>query len=41
MQCGCNVFESDQIMESLDEEEQNELLAEFQSLCSEVVKRQA
>ena len=39
VQCGCDVFGSDAILETLDEEEQNELLNEFQKLCQAAVIR--
>ena len=38
VQCSCNVYESTEILESLDFDEQNELLENFKNLCAEVVK---
>ncbi len=37
VQCGCDVFESDDILENLDEDEQTDLLDSFQSLCRDVM----
>jgi serine/threonine protein kinase/predicted ATPase len=39
VQCGCDVFGSDAVLETLDEEEQGELLEEFQRLCQAAVIR--
>ncbi len=38
VQCTCNVYESAEILETLDFDEQNETLEKFQNLCTEVVK---
>lgn len=37
VQCSCDVFDSDEILDSLDEEEQSELLTEFQNACRDEV----
>ena len=37
--CSCDVFDSDEILEALDHEEQNEILAEFQALCQAAILR--
>lgn len=37
MICSCDVFDSDEILESLDEEEQHEALVDFQDLCTKAV----
>ncbi|MCA9119680.1 MAG: protein kinase [Planctomycetales bacterium] len=39
VQCGCDVFESEEILEALGEDEQADLLAEFQAICRAVVER--
>src|SRR5260370_23646248 len=39
LQCGCDLFESEEILETLDPEEQHELLLDFQRLCKHVVER--
>lgn len=38
MICSCDVFDSDEILESLDEEEQHEALVDFQDLCTKAVQ---
>jgi serine/threonine protein kinase/predicted ATPase len=38
VQCHCNLFDSAEIQESLDAEEQQELLVDFQGLCQAVVE---
>ena len=34
--CGCDVYDNDEILESLDSEEQAALLAQFQEYCTEI-----
>jgi TOMM system kinase/cyclase fusion protein len=36
LQCGCDLFESEALLETLDPEEQHELLLEFQQLCRDL-----
>ena len=38
VQCGCNLFDSEEIAETLDDEEQQEILLDYQQLCRDVVK---
>lgn len=40
VQFGCDVFDADEILETLDVEEQGELLTEFQNVCRAVVVEQ-
>jgi predicted ATPase len=37
LQCGCDLFDSQAILETLDPEEQHNLLRDFQQLCRDVV----
>jgi class 3 adenylate cyclase/predicted ATPase len=39
MNCSYNVFDSDETLEALDEEEQHRAMTEFQELCSKIVQR--
>jgi TOMM system kinase/cyclase fusion protein len=36
LQCGCDLFDSQTLLETLDPEEQHDLLLDFQQLCQEV-----
>ena len=38
VQCGCDLFDSDEILETLDEEELEEVLMDFQQLCRTVAE---
>jgi len=39
MQCGCDLFESEDILETLDPEEQQEMLIDFQQFCRDTVEQ--
>jgi class 3 adenylate cyclase/tetratricopeptide (TPR) repeat protein len=41
VQCGCDLFESEAILQTLDPEEQHALLLEFQQLCRDVATESA